>query len=54
MEALTCWGISWKSCRRRQGLDGLSALWNPEGEWEIFPMSHGYFIFHFTNAEDLD
>ena len=34
--------------------DGLSSLWNPQEEWEIFPMSHGYFFFRFTSTSDLD
>jgi len=35
--------------------DGLSSLWNLHGDWEIFPMSsYGYFIFRFTNPEDLE
>ena len=33
---------------------GLSALWQTQGEWEIFPMSYGFFIFHFTRAADIN
>ena len=34
--------------------NGLSSLWHPQGDWEIFPISFGYFIFKFTNKEDVD
>jgi len=33
---------------------GLSSGWTPQGKWEIFPMPFGYFIFRFTNNEDVD
>ena len=33
---------------------GLSALWNPQSDWEIFAMAYGYFIFRFTSPSDLD
>ena len=40
------------------GLDkvhqGLRSLWNPQHDWEIFPMTNGFFIFLFTDAADCD
>jgi len=33
---------------------GLGSLWNPQQEWEVIPMNHGFFIFPFTSLENKD
>ena len=33
--------------------EGLASLWHPQNDWEIFPMSFGFFVFRYT-TEDMD
>ena len=32
----------------------LGTLWSLQGEWELFPMNHGFFVFHFTSSSNRD
>ena len=33
---------------------GLGSLWSLQGEWELFLMNHGFFVFQFTSYSDRD